>query len=157
MVKKRSVSKEIISDFNSELAREIDVSQTNSGKPITKIVGIERGGVPLAKALARELDLPSLTIKISYYIGDKKQDTPVVDLRGVTFSSEDVVLIVDDLVDTGGTVELLKRMLKDLCIPNKVAVYFYKPHSTVVPDFFVETTEDWIVFPWEQSECESIL
>ncbi|VVC72074.1 Uncharacterised protein [uncultured archaeon] len=36
----------------------------------------------------------------------------------------------------------------------KVATLHYKETSRVKPDFFAETTSDWLVYPWERRETE---
>ena len=34
---------------------------------------------------------------------------------------------------------------------------YHKPHSKFKPDFFAETTSNWIVFPWERLETTILL
>ncbi len=61
-------------------------------------------------------------------------------------------MLIDDLVDSGNTMHEILAMLKSE-LPEatiKIATLCYKPHSIVKPDYFVATTEDWIVFPWEK-------
>jgi len=63
------------------------------------------------------------------------------------------VLIVDDISDTGHTLEYIKNELKtNYGLTNiKFATLFTKKSTTFVPDFFVKQypDESWIVFPWE--------
>lgn len=148
MVDKRIVPTKQLQEYVQLLIEQIDREQFE----FTRVVGIERGGIPLAETLAAHYGKPMTAIKISYYQGEVKQEAPIVDLHGITFSPDDVVLIVDDLVDTGDTVDTFKRTLDDLCIKYKIAVFFEKPQSIVKPDFCAETTEEWIVFPWEMEE-----
>jgi hypoxanthine phosphoribosyltransferase len=44
-------------------------------------------------------------------------------------------------------IKLIKEALPNATI--KTAVLFYKPKSKIKPDYYVEETTDWIVFPWE--------
>lgn len=148
MVDKRIISTEQLREYVETLIQLID----QEGFEFNRIVGIERGGIPLARTLAAHYKKPMTSIRISFYKGEVKQEAPIVDLHGITFSPDDVVLIVDDLVDTGDTVDTFKRTLSDLCIKHKIAVFFEKPQSIVKPDFCAETTEEWIVFPWEMEE-----
>jgi GTP cyclohydrolase I len=53
-------------------------------------------------------------------------------------------LIVDDIADSGET--LLKYADYD------TATLFVKPHSKVLPTYFVASTSKWISFPWEEQE-----
>jgi hypoxanthine phosphoribosyltransferase len=50
-------------------------------------------------------------------------------------------LIVDDIVDSGAT--------RDKYGMFRFASLFYKPWSIKKPNYYIHTTEDWIVFPWE--------
>lgn len=145
MVTKRHVSHVHLRRMANNLLEQIKRANFNP----SRIIGIERGGVPLAQLLAGALEKPLNTIYISAYDGETKRPVPKIDLRGLTYSIGESVLIVDDLVDTGSTIETFKTYLDQQCIVSKSAVFYYKPHSVVKPDFFVEQTDDWIIFPWE--------
>ncbi|HXW38045.1 MAG TPA: phosphoribosyltransferase family protein, partial [Nitrososphaerales archaeon] len=68
------------------------------------------------------------------------------------------VLVVDDLVDEGDT---LRTVVKHLSSKNprsiRTAVLFRKPWSSVTPDYYLETLDEWVVFPWEKGEVERAL
>ncbi|MEO1662979.1 MAG: phosphoribosyltransferase family protein, partial [Pseudomonadota bacterium] len=74
-----------------------------------------------------------------------------------TLNSEDALLIVDDVFDTGKSVEAFMRELKMRCRRNtpetiKIATVFYKPsknQTSLTPDYFMRETEEWLVFPHE--------
>ena len=57
------------------------------------------------------------------------------------------VLVVDDLVDTGSTVKLVREMLPDA----HYATVYAKPQGRPVVDTFItEVSQDtWIYFPWD--------
>lgn len=148
MVEKFYVNNQTLQKFVFELFRQLRVSALN----FTKVIGIERGGIPLATTLSKFLEIPLIKVCISYYDGQQRRESPIIKMKGIVLSSEDVVLIVDDLVDTGSTIETLTRTLEELGIPYKTAVFYRKPHSIIRPDFFVETTDKWVVFPWELKE-----
>ena len=48
---------------------------------------------------------------------------------------------------------LTKNKLNEL----KTATLHYKPQSIFKPDFFIETTSDWIVYPWEYFEFSRLI
>ena len=90
-------------------------------KGITKVVGIESRGFIIAPAVAMELGvgfvpirkpgkLPAETVEISY---QKEYGVDTIQIHKDAISADDVVLIHDDLLATGGTmaaaVELVKR------------------------------------------------
>lgn len=61
------------------------------------------------------------------------------------------VLIVDDIVDSGESMEYILEKLSDL-YPHcefKVATIFYKKTASMQPDFKVREAKDWIEFFWE--------
>ena len=63
------------------------------------------------------------------------------------------VLVFDDLVDSGKTMETALEYLKHRGVQSvKTAVFFHKPQSTVMPDFYIGNTTNWIIFPNEVRE-----
>lgn len=137
-----------------------------SGFVPTHMVGIWRGGAPIGIAVqelleARGIDCDHIAIRTSSYTGIGKQARQVkVYALGYlidTLNAEDSLLIVDDVFDTGKSVEAFIRELRARCRRNtpetiKIATVFYKPlknQTALTPDFFVHKTEDWLVFPHE--------
>ena len=124
----------------------------SSSGPFTSIVCITRGGLVPAAIVARELELKLIeTVCISSYHTYTEQGQLTV-LKGIdpAISGRDGgkgVLVVDDLVDTGKTVRIVKDML-----PNAhVATVYAKPQGRPLVDTFVtEVSQDtWIYFPWD--------
>jgi hypoxanthine-guanine phosphoribosyltransferase len=70
---------------------------------------------------------------------------------------EDRLLVIDDVFDTGRSVEAFLLELKARCRHNmpetvKIATAYYKPsrnQTSLKPDYFVHETEEWLVFPHE--------
>lgn len=120
----------------------------HSKQKFTKVVGIARGGLHISKPLAYSLNLPHYIIRISFYNGRVRGDVPKeVDMRGLEFTSKDHILLVDDLVDRGKTIDYFKA---NFDVKHKVAVLFWNPKG-VKPDYYIEKKKDndWLVFPWE--------
>ena len=70
--------------------------------------------------------------------------------------SEDRLLIVDDVHDTGNSIAQIISDLKAACKKNtpqiKVATPYYKPSKNVSnfkPDYYLHETDQWLVFPHE--------
>ena len=70
--------------------------------------------------------------------------------------SEDKLLIVDDVHDTGHSVQQIINDLKVACKKNtpeiRVATPYYKPSKNLTenePDYFLHKTDKWLVFPHE--------
>ncbi len=97
------------------------------------ILGIPRGGLVLATMLSYRLDLPL------HIAGE-----PISDSK---------VLVVDDIADTGKTLE---RVLKTL--PHSIVfTMHYHQQSTIEPyAWLYEKKDKWVVYPWEGSIKNSI-
>jgi hypoxanthine phosphoribosyltransferase len=67
------------------------------------------------------------------------------------------ILLVDDISDTGMTLQLASEVLA-LYMPEEVktATLYIKPWTSFVPDYYGGTTEKWVVFPWEKKEYERL-
>ena len=102
--------------------------------------------------VARELDIRTVdTISIKSYDWQKQADAellkaPAAEVMGADGTG---VLIVDDLVDTGKTLELVRRLYpKAHC-----ATVYAKPQGRPMVDTFItEVSQDtWIFFPWDMA------
>lgn len=62
------------------------------------------------------------------------------------------VLIVDDIFDSGSTARAVLEQLTDLQVDLRFAAVYWKPKANLTnltPDYYVRTTDEWIVFPHE--------
>lgn len=120
------------------------------------LIGICRGGlVPLAILAGEPMfnNRNILTIDVaSYDHNDEQRELNVLfPVHLNDYKECKSVLIIDDLVDSGQTVESIIKLIT-AHMPDaeiKVAALFYKPKSKIKPDYYVTVTTDWIVFPWE--------
>jgi hypoxanthine phosphoribosyltransferase len=154
-------AQELLEDSYSLAHKILD----NGFKP-NYIVGIWRGGTPIGIAVQELLDyrgVPSdhIAIRTSSYININEQhDT--IRVHGLHYiienvNSDDKLLIVDDTFDSGRSVDAVIKTIKNLSRANtpdiiKVATVYYKPTMRVVdfePDFYIKTTDKWLVFPHE--------
>ncbi len=131
----------------------------------THIVGIWRGGAPIGIAVQELLEYNGIeadhiAIRTSSYTGiDQQKEVRVYALGYLvdTLNPEDRLLVIDDVFDSGRSIEAFLRELKARCRSNmpreaKIATVYYKPgrnKTTLKPDFYVHETEDWLVFPHE--------
>ncbi len=117
------------------------------------IVGIARGGLIPAVRLSHILgDVEIKVIDVKFYkdINERMEKPRItIPLHG-HFEGKKVV-IVDDVSDTGKTLEVVIEEVKRAGAKEvKVACLSMKPWTKVVPDFYVFRTDKWIVFPWEE-------
>lgn len=117
------------------------------------VIGIARGGIPLAMVLADRLGVKLDIVNVKSYIGINMRKAPTI----VSTLTENIagkrILLVDDLVDNGDTMQtVISYLMKQGPADVKTAVLFKKPWSRTEPDFYLELVESWIVFPWEREE-----
>lgn len=100
-------------------------------KGITKVVGIESRGFIGGSILAYTLGagfvparkpgkLPSVTVKMAYA---KEYGVDTIELHSDAITEEDVVLLHDDLLATGGTMNACYNLVKSMN-PKKIYINF---------------------------------
>ncbi len=109
------------------------------------VVAITRGGLVPAAIIARELDIRLIdTVCIASY--DHKDQGKSKILKSISGDGEDW-LIVDDLVDTGGTAKIVREMLPKA---HFATIYAKPAGRPVVDSYITEVSQDtWIFFPWD--------
>jgi len=121
------------------------------------IISVLRGGVIPGRLLADRLgidDIGSMEIKL-YIAAGQKGERPYM-RQPVTLPIKDKkVLLVDDVSDSGLTLEFAIQAIS-LYMPMeiKTATLYMKPWTRLVPDFYAEEVDKWVVFPWEKKEFE---
>ena len=131
-----------------------DIIKKDSFSPDV-IIGVSRGGWPPARVMSDLLGNVELAnIRVEFYRGvAETEDEPVI-TQPLSMSVEGrKVLIMDDVADTGRSLRLVRdHVEKKKANVIKIATIYYKPWSTIVPDYYVRVTRRWIVFPWERKE-----
>ena len=129
------------------------------------IIGVWRGGAPIGIAVQEffsVLGVPSdhIAIRTSHYRGidDRSTEVQVYGLNYIIkqVESDDSLLIVDDVHDTGISVEKIVSDLQAACKKNtpeiRVATPYFKPSknkTSRTPDYYLYETDKWLVFPHE--------
>lgn len=137
------------------------------------IVGVWRGGTPVGIAVQEMLaffDLQSdhIAVRTSLYRGIDSRENRVrvhgLDYLITHMNQGDSLLIVDDVFDTGRSIEaiidtLQAKMRRNCPAQIKVATPWFKPNKNAtsrVPDYFQHETDDWLVFPHELDGLTSL-
>jgi len=117
-----------IEDAIESLAYQIK----NSGKKIGSMNGLARGGLIPAVMLSHKLGIP--------FMNETNDD-------------EGYILIVDDICDTGETLEYYD--IHDYIL---TATIHHKQTAIIEPDFYYSLApqDKWIVYPWEQKDSKTI-
>jgi len=119
------------------------------------IVAVSRGGFDPARILSDELNIRSLaSLQVIYYAGvNERNDKPQVkyplnaDIAGLN------VLVVDDVADSGSSLKVVKDYVDSLGPREvRIATLHHKPWSRFEPDFYAESADKWIIYPWEPRE-----
>ena len=152
-------------DEYTKIVEKLAIEIHKNYKP-TVLVGIMRGAAPILDILSRILKIPIAYIVIQSYSGEKMEDKQgqLMFAREISSLAEnkdfDKVLLVDDLSDTGLTlnksIEWLNKYepVKEYINEVKTACLWKKKSSTFEPDFCpVKLDSDpWIVQPTEHYE-----
>jgi len=143
-----------------EMLLELAHAIRSSGFKTDLIVGVSRGGWAPARVLSDLLEnTRTASMKVEFYVGlGKTSSRPVVTQPVGENAFGKNVLIVDDVSDTGESLKVaIDHVAEKGAKAIKTATLYYKPHSKFKPDFFAESTADWIIFPWERLEATKLL
>ena len=124
--------------------------------PWKGIVAVSRGGLAPAAIVARDLKVHLIeTVCITSYEGRVKGPVRILkDMEGAIADEGDGWIIIDDIVDTGATALVARRMLPRA----HYAVLYVKPLGRPFVDTYVSEVgqEVWISFPWERRTGEPV-
>ena len=116
------------------------------------VVAITRGGMAPAMIVSRELDIRVVdTISVKSYDRQTQAEATVIKSPQDVIMGADGegVLIVDDLVDTGKTLELVRKLYPKA---HFATVYAKPKGKPMVETFITEVSQDtWIFFPWDMA------
>ena len=138
----------------------------NSGWAPDDMIALWRGGAPVGIIVHEFLYYHGFRprhhiLKCHSYTGIKSRNTEVVFEDADDIFNSIVpgskVLIVDDIFDTGNTAKAVIEKLREFKADVRFATVYWKPdqnQTALKPDFFVEKTSKWIVFPHELDGLE---
>ena len=139
------------------LNEKLVATVAKSGWEFDNILCLSRGGMRPGDFFSRVYDMPLAILSTRSYREAKGTVQSTLDIAEcVTGVSrlEGRVLLVDDMVDSGKTIkeviEVLKQRYPEIT-EIRVAVLWYKSHSVLKPDWYVEYLPDnpWIHQPFE--------
>ena len=110
-----------------------------------KMVAVTRGGLFPAGIIARELEIRDIdTICIASY--DEYAHGSLVQIKPSVIEGDgEGVLIVDDLVDSGKTLEFIRKKYPKA----HYATVYAKEKGVRFVDTYVSMMDCWVLFPWE--------
>ena len=133
------------------LAWRLDRQGPLEGGQWRAVVAVTRGGMVPACILARELDVRVVdSISVKSYDHQTQSEAQVLKAPDPEIIGEGHgILIVDDLVDTGRTFELIRKLYPKA---HFVSVYAKPQGRPLVDSFITEVSQDtWIFLPWDMA------
>jgi len=132
----------------------------------TALIALWRGGTPIGIAIHEGLSYLGVqtkhfALRTRYYDNNNERQKQVqIDQFGVIaeqLNANDSLLIVDDVFDSGNTIQALHEKLTtsdSIATPKeiRIATPYFKPENNkthLKPDFYLHETNQWIVFPHE--------
>ncbi|MBF7072959.1 hypoxanthine phosphoribosyltransferase [Glaciecola sp. MH2013] len=130
------------------------------------IIGIWRGGAPIGIAVQEFFEYKNtptdhIAVRTSSYYGINQQ-AKEIKVHGLHYlienaNADDRLLIVDDVFDSGRSVEALVNQIEALMRLNapkdiRIATPWYKPTNNktdIIPNYYVNESDEWLVFPHE--------
>lgn len=166
-MKKRHIEFNEFSKLVGNIAREIAISDWRPDY----IVGITRGGLLPATMLSHYFDVPCHTLKVSlrdFADNTCESNCWMADDAYGYGTDKKKILIVDDINDSGATLNWIKSDWRSSCMPDNIEVWENIWHNTVkfacvfdnLDSKFQEVDyngctfdkreiDEWIVFPYE--------
>ena len=135
------------------LAAQLVCAIEGSGYKPDYVVGIAMGGlIPLA-LVAEGLKVKQVAAVAarSYDEKTKKPGKLVISHMPQLQARGKKILLIDEIVDTGQTFEIVSKVLKETsgAAQIKTAAIVVSATCKTPPDFFVMNADIWVVFPWE--------
>ena len=161
MSEKQFISAQSLLEDSFTLALKV----VESGFMPDYIVGVWRGGAPIGIAVQEMFDFlgfhaDHIAIRTSSYTGVNQRQKEVK-VHGLTYlikqvESHEKMLIVDDVYDTGLSIQQAISDLRKACKKNtpeiRTACPYFKPNRNQTdcePDYYLHKTDEWLVFPHE--------
>jgi len=161
MIEKTYLDPQALLDDSFRLGAQI----LNDGFRPNYIIAIWRGGTPIGVAVQEFLayygvESDHIAIRTSSYSAGIDGRSKTVLIHGMDYlikniTATDKLLIVDDVYDTGLTIQAVIKKLKEKCRLNspediRIAVPYFKPtrnKTGVDPEYYLHETEAWLKYP----------
>ena len=153
LVTQPATEREVLTyDLFGTATRELAQQVADSGFRPDMILAIARGGLALGMGLGYALAVKNISVvNVEFYTGvDQRLEVPRILPPAPDFVDlhDAVVLVADDVADTGLTLESVQQFCTGKVGRVRTATIYAKPRSVVRPDYVWRDTDRWITFPW---------
>lgn len=139
-----------------ELSKKIDKSHLK----FDRLIALAKGGLTWSRTIFDYLNIPQIAVfQLAFYTQIAKTSSQPVIIQSLPVTVENERLLVfDDVADSGETLKTANEYLK-ICGAGKIttASLFVKNWVEILPDFYAQKTDAWIIFPHEVREMISLL
>lgn len=133
-------------------ARDLAEAAVASGYQPDIVLAIARGGLLPGGAVAYALGVKnSCAMNVEFYTDvDQRLEVPLIlpPAPELIDLNDSKMLVVDDVADTGRTLEVVQAFCDGKVGEVRTAVLYEKPQSIIKCDYVWRRTESWIDFPW---------
>ncbi len=125
-----------------------------------RLIALVKGGLTWSRALCDYLNIKRLSaFQVEFYSDvSKTNNRPIIVQSLPAVVEGETLLLIDDVVDSGETIKIAKEYLY-MCGAKKVVScsLFIKSWAKEKPDYYIEETNAWIIFPHEVREMIMLL
>jgi xanthine phosphoribosyltransferase len=118
------------------------------------IIGLSRGGLVPAVLFSHLKNYKDLFVTGIKSYEDQRKDTQIFYQIAAkyNFKNKDLVYLIDDICDTGGTMKAVENYMLPVKIISISIVY--RQNKNYKPNYYgIELSDDrWVVFPWEETK-----
>jgi len=145
-----------LDDLTLRVAQQIKVADLK----FDLVVALAKGAWPMSRSLVDYSGIKELaSLGVKFYKGiNERLAKPEIYQELPTSVKDKSILVFDDVADSGESLAFTLEYLRQAGAKEiKTATLFYKPWSVLTPDFYGETTDAWIIFPFEKREMIELL
>src|SRR3989344_3320049 len=133
----------------------------NSGYVPSKLIGVWRWGAEICSCIDelyrfKDIRIPNYPVKSEHYDknSEKLKEVSIFDVESLkkVITKEDDLLIVDEVADSGESLDKIVKSLRIITPRIRTATLYYKPEKRLVeliPDYYLYETGNWLVWPAE--------
>lgn len=116
------------------------------------LLALSRGGLLLGQMIAHALDTQDLYCVNTRHYDNKQRQKDVQIANMPDLSGFKNVLVIDEILDSGETLQVLMQELNKQFLYTKFTsfVLFAKQDAVFKPDIWLNTADEWIEFFWEK-------
>jgi len=147
-MKEKIIGYDVIEFLTKSLALRFKLN----GKYFTHVIGIARGGMIPATMMSYIFDAKLHAYGVSSYEGKKQKELTVdQDINFDSFDENSRILVIDDICDTGETMEHIKGIIGTRFKLVRYASLFARKDTQHKVDHYsvIVNKDTWLVFPWE--------